>query len=530
MFFNFFLLFSLLVTRLGGLGWGNGLFFHPDENNMARAIERLSWPNLHPHFFAYGQFPLYLAYFTYQVLLFISGGTSFGTTRFSWAIYLLRFWSAFFSIVTVIIGWLLAKKLFKEEKWAKIYALLLIFSPGLIQMAHFGTTESILALVALSLGYFSLNYNLPLMALVSAIGLATKISAALFLVAPIIAIALNRQNFKKRFKDLVLWAGLTLFLTVIFSPYNFLDFREFIRIIRYESDVARGTIPVFYTRQFINTKPVVFQLTKILPWVLGLPLFVFLLIGLAGCGLRVASLILVKKERISLNSKFYILNSIFWPWFLFNSFLFAKWTRFMAPILPLLILAAVYFWRELETWFRQKNQQPFSILFYSFLFFSILPGFLFMKVYFSPDIRYQASLWMNESLPQETVILSEAGNVIDLPLFNHRNFKVINFDFYSLDDDPKKKEELEKSLAQADYLLLPSRRVFANHLCLPNRFPKTAEFYRRLFSGELGFSLVKEFRPFGFWGELLLGSDLSTEETWTVFDHPTIRLFARQSD
>jgi len=90
MFFEYFLLFLLLLTRLVRLNWGGDLFFHPDENNMAWAVERLAWPNLHPHFFAYGQFPLYLTYFSYQVWSFVLGKGSFQIVPFSKAIYLLR--------------------------------------------------------------------------------------------------------------------------------------------------------------------------------------------------------------------------------------------------------------------------------------------------------------------------------------------------------------------------------------------------------------------------------------------------------
>jgi hypothetical protein len=48
-----------LFTRFYGLNWGSGLYFHPDENNMATALSQLSPSNFNP-LFAYGQFPLYL--------------------------------------------------------------------------------------------------------------------------------------------------------------------------------------------------------------------------------------------------------------------------------------------------------------------------------------------------------------------------------------------------------------------------------------------------------------------------------------
>ena len=73
----------------------------------------------------------------------------------------------------------------------------------------------------------------------------------------------------------------------------------------------------------------------------------------------------------------------------------------------------------------------------------------------------------------------------------------------------------------------PSRRIFANFLRLPDQYPITYNFYKNLLEGNHAFVLVKEFKVFNSWQEVLLGSDLSSEETWTVFDHPTIRLFAK---
>lgn len=54
----FIVLFLVIITRFIGLNWGNGYFFHPDENNMASAVSRLKPDNLDPDFYAYGQFPL----------------------------------------------------------------------------------------------------------------------------------------------------------------------------------------------------------------------------------------------------------------------------------------------------------------------------------------------------------------------------------------------------------------------------------------------------------------------------------------
>ncbi len=511
MFFKLLLLIFLLITRFWGLSWGGNFHFHPDENNMAWAVEKLSWNNFDPDFWAYGQFPLYLSFLSRQ----ITGGQ---------AHLHLRFWSALFSSLTVVIGYFLAKQIFKRERYALIFGLLLTFTPGLIQMAHFGTTESLLTFVGLSSAYLAVKYyqteNLKfvfLSSLIAGIGMAGKLNAVLFLGGPFLAIILR----PKRFRRLFFWIVSTLFLTLVFSPYYLIKFKDFWGTFRYESDVARGIAPVFYTRQFINTKPFIFQFTKIFPWVLGLPMFSLLIISLFSVILR--SKFRPKnplKNIKSLDSNFYLLASCFLPWFIFNSLLFAKWTRFITPILPFLVLFIVY----------SLKKSQLLITYYLLLitvFLLILPGILFMKIYFQPDIRVRACQWMNRNLPEETVIVYEGGNIIDLPRLDHKKFETINIDFYHLDEDRKVENKLDDALAEADYFFSPSRRMFTNHLRLSDQYPKTAEFYRQLFSGQAGFSLIKQFQPFGPVGRFLLGSDLNSEETWTVFDHPTLRLWKK---
>jgi hypothetical protein len=163
---------------------------------------------------------------------------------------------------------------------------------------------------------------------------------------------------------------------------------------------------------------------------------------------------------------------------------------------------------------------------YIVLMVSFLPGlFFFDLVYTQPDIRQQFSLWAKENLSQNSIILSESGNVVNLPI--NTNHHIINFDFYQLEEEGQL-EFLCQNLEKADYVLVPSRRVFANHK--KNQFPITANYYQKLFSDQLGFSLLETFSPTGRYHLTNLyyqTSEISAEETWTVFDHPTIRLYQK---
>ncbi len=189
----------------------------------------------------------------------------------------------------------------------------------------------------------------------------------------------------------------------------------------------------------------------------------------------------------------------------------------MAPTVPFLVLTVVFFLGEL----REKFLAICCLL-------MVLPGIFFLvEVYGKTDIRLRASQWMGLNLKPGAVIITEAGNVVDLPLFNNNNFEMINLDLYHLDENPLIADKLDFYLDKADYILIPSRRIFANHLRRKEDFPQAAAYYQRLFSGESGFRMIKEISPFPKWQQWLLGNDLVAEETWTVFDHPTIRIFAR---
>lgn len=501
------------VVRFGGLTWGRGYYFHPDENNMAQAVLSLDKTG-QPDFWAYGQLPLFLALFSTRAYNLFSFIHQQSQLNFSEAVLFLRFWSALAGIASVLLVFSLAKKLI-SSRGAVIAAAITAFLPGLIQTSHFGTTESLLTFFYLAVAYFSLKIyqeksrrNFLFTGLLLGLALATKISAAAFFLLPLTASALAGKNKKRPMgnliKNLLVCSLLAIITWLIFSPFLVIRFSQTLTTLKYEVAVAKGEIIPFYTRQFLDTIPVWFQIKKILPFLLGWPTFTISLWGI----------IKLLKERK--DQPFWIIILI--PslvFFLYQSQLFVKWTRFIVPIAPifsLLFARAIY-------------RTPKLIQFIVVLI-SCLPGiFFFDLVYNQPDIRQQFSYWAKESIPSRSVILSESGNVVNLPI--NTNHQVINFDFYQLEEKQNIKL-LCQHLETADYVLIPSRRVFANHSS--SSFPVTANYYQKLFSGQLGFSLIKTFSPTSHY--LLANlyyqeSETAAEETWTVFDHPTIRLYQK---
>ena len=64
---------------------------------------------------------------------------------------------------------------------------------------------------------------------------------------------------------------------------------------------------------------------------------------------------------------------------------------------------------------------------------------------------------------------------------------------------------------------------------MPQRYPMTTEYYRRLFAGDLGFELVATFASYPTLGPWTINDDRA-EEAFTVYDHPKVLIFKKTAD
>lgn len=595
------LLFAIFVltaiyTRIVGLDWGLSYPMHPDERNMVNAIQQLSCDSLfsakclHPGFFAYGQITLYVGYFLVRLPQSLLG---FSDQQMSFvaAALALRWISAVASLLTIFIltatfhlithfrTSFSTSNLSTLNPFKLVYSffnlptmaafLVFTFSPVLIQFAHFGTTESLLILCFSTLVFLgiALLQNkiffwrfVQLTGLVTGGAIAVKVSSLWFITMPLLAMLIKYTAQKPLWWFLRLTYRTTQFLIITFmtafllSPYNLLDYPAFIASLRYESSVGLGTYIAFYTRQFEYAIPVLFQTIFIFPFALGKGIFIF-----------------------------FVLSFFFLPWkksFLFlrilflltcvpHAFYFAKWARFIAPAYPIMILCAISFAYFAYLWVIKlmgktiltKVFTPMSLI---TLFVLLIPGLAYLNIYTQPDVRFQASVWMLKNLPEGAYILSETANVVDLPVlsdkkkdeseqYKYKTFRTISFDFYNLDENPQLQTDLKNYLNEVEYIIVPSRRIFANHTCLwplesdfgtvksfaytqdrcknlAQKYPQLNEYYENLFSGKLGFSQIAQLSvqpQIHLLGKTFSFPDEHAEETWSVFDHPVIRVYKR---
>ena len=640
----FIILIALLFyTRFAGINWGLPYPMHPDERNMANAVQQLSCPPLsslitnhyplftclNPHFFAYGQFPLYVAYGGIQAYHFVTGLT--GQPTYEEAAIALRIISALSSIVLIFVL-LKIIELIYPRKNATRYTfvasfLFLIFQPYAIQFAHFGTTESLLMLFYTLIIYFSLkllttrlpslrsgisgqasHYSLSTifyLALFSGLALGTKMSSLLFLGVPMITFAIkavggtiegrpksahkvrpvrqfggehflgsiNRDGICRAIFNLFTYLSICLLIFLLSSPHNFLNWHDFISSMTYESRVGLGRFVAFYTRQFVNTPPVIFQMTKILPYALGWPTLIGGILGFLLLPSYVGKIIIFHITRLKRTQKrsekvrpagfeaferflgsenrddirnsfgerkiltessalIDILRFSLLLSFLPPSFFFAKWTRFISPSFPLFSLFAILFFQQI---FQKASNFKFQVLKYVVFFVTIIPGVAYLSIYFSPDVRFTASEWIYKNIPANSKILSETANAIDIPILpphsssQTKGYFLNSFNFYDLDSNPQLQKDLSKALNEADYVIVPSRRIFKNHP--KNTYPLLAHYYDELFSGAAGFTQIAEFSSYPritlFGKTLIEFPDENAEETWSVFDHPVIRIYKK---
>ncbi len=561
-------------SRFAGLGWGLPLAMHPDERNMVITIQQLSCPQLfandclHPHFFAYGQLPLYLAWvigWIYQSMFgLISSQVSFVAATLA-----LRLISASASVLTYLVGLKLFRLMTPQSNlisWMAIVFLTAV-APASIQFAHFGTTESLLML-----GYILLLYEgvvllkgrrtyasfVLLSGVYMGFSVGVKSSALLFVLIPFTSLALSayQQSRQKQTSILALLFMLIRLMAVaivfyiITSPYNLIAWQDFLGSMSYESGVGTGDFRAFYTRQFEDTIPFIFQMIHILPYALGGPLLLLFIFGF--CFLP------YKKEYIFLRMQvlFFALPTLA---------MYAKWTRFLAPVYPLMIfIAALYLARLLNTTFYGLSGKLVRIIGGIVMVISMIPGVAYMAVYRSPDVRTVASEWMYANIDPQAQILSETANVVDIPYDTPKTrlsmpqvrYHAESFRFYDLDTEPELKNDLRQWTENADYILIPSRRVFYNHTCFrPSSngafelhqsitgydsshcarmrlyYPRLHRYYRELFSGSIGFEQIAQFTSYpriSLFGQTIIEfPDEDAEETWTVFDHPVVRVFRK---
>jgi len=548
------IVFLALALRLIGIDWDRGHLLHPDERYLTIvAVDRIHWPqdlstaidatrsplnpratgpDGHPQPFAYGTLPLYLVKFATWIGDRWSDPSLWPYARVA---YVGRFLTALVDVATVFLAMLFARRAFGRAA-ALLAGLFLALSVIMIQQAHFfvvdpWTTFFTMAtlLCALRLAEDSRARWAVLAGASFGAALATKASIALLALPVLLVIgrpawSARRQVPLHHLVRLLSAFGVAAFpVFALFEPYTLLAPRAYLADILLQWQIATGQVDVPYTLQYVATTPGIYQVEQLIRWGLGPGLGIACLIALLVAvrrwwhGRGVADLILLS-------------------WIAAYSASIAgsdtKYLRYLLPITPPLVILAssvLGSWISLErSRTRRRLAAPTAG---GVVLLTALWALAFMSIYWQPHPRIAASRWMLEHIPAGSVIGVEHWddalplNLRDTP-GSDEMFQRVTMTLYDVRPNEEAFEYIAQTLDQVDYIVLSSDRLAGSIPRLPWRYPVTAEYYRLLESGQLGFQLVYEARSIPHVGPLAL-DDLHADESFTVYDHPRVRIYRK---
>lgn len=346
-------------------------------------------------------------------------------------------------------------------------------------------------------------------------------------------------------------SGDTGFLTLYPNP----DWVESMKVAQMESNGVGGGPP---GEQWTNRTAILFPLTNMVVWGMGLPLGLAAWLAFTWAAWRAFR----SEEGFRKHAL-----SLIWVggYFLFMGTRWVKSMRYFLPIYPFLCLLAA--WALLELW-RRAGSNPLgrsrlsqtaawigSLAASTIVVAGTLAWALafVQAVYLQDHTRIQASHWIYQNVPEGSVISNEDWDEgLPLPIDGKNPFGALYqgtempVRWY---DDENKRQAFLDTLDRVDYIILPSQRGIWSISRLPRMYPMTMAYYQALFDGSLGFERAAVFTsPLRFgplevsdvggtlaWGgtpELPLFNNnlLAAEEAFSVYDHPPVWIFKKRPD
>jgi YYY domain-containing protein len=533
------------------------------------------------HSFVYGTFPLFLA----KGVSTIAGGDSYDTTVV-WG----RRLAALFDTATIALVFALGASLFSRRAGlfgALLYALAVLPT----QLAHFWTVDPFLvffgtATLFAAVRFVTADHEWSAWLLGAAMGLglglgaACKVNALLFVPAILAAggarIALRdwprlglrwrgrhagaRGNWLTDIAILSFTFAVALAAFRIAQPYafegpHFWDMGlnpAWIDDLQAELDRQDGAsfYPPFV--QFAARTPFVAPLTNIVLWGLGPALGVTALIGLA-----VGAVLLFKRREMAFLLPLVFAGAVF----AFQGYRFVAFMRYFVPIYPVFCLMAGWAaasllkgvrlqllpeWRASvatgtvrRIWNAKTARRAAALALGVLIATTAFWALAFQGVYASENPKFAASRWIYDNVPPGSGITSEIWDdslPYALPNQPPNGYRNIETEPYAPDSFEKVRELVfgrpqdngKGGLVNADYVVIASNRIRDSVQRLEREYPATIRYYQLLDSGQLGFERVATFTLHPSFLGLTI-NDSRAEESFTVYDHPEVRIYKKTS-
>lgn len=536
------------ITRFYGNNWDAGYHLHPDERMLIMVAERINFfSNLNPDFFNYGSLPVYLLKGSSQLIDCL---VSKNIANYDGMLWLGRNISTFLDISIIFLIWLIAKVIFKKTRVAIYSTLFYTLSFFAIQNSNFFIVDVFVNFFMSLLFLFMLRYlKRPSWELVIAISiaaaclLASKFTPIIYL--PLIILLFfvplegNKIQFTKHpirsLAHAIVFAALFFIIHFMLMPYAYLEHEKFLQAMETQTAMYHNPYTFCYTLQYVGTTPYLYYMKDIALWGIGPIITLFLIIGFIFYGHVLYRTIRKRKRTVPFLFILYVCLNLFY--FIIVGKSAVKYMRYMLPLYPFFAIIAGYGMNQLLEVLRVSTNCKRAIIVITILLAS---GWLisFMAIYSKPHTRIQASKWMNENLPPNSILAEEHWDD-RMPLYDCDRFQYVEMSLYDWPDDENKWEKLNENLKQADYVVVSSSRLYEPLQMLYdcNRYercyPITNRYYKKLFKERLGFVKIAEFSsypsiPF-FFKKIEINDDTS-DEIFTVYDHPKVVIFKKVSD
>ncbi|MPM24608.1 hypothetical protein SDC9_71091 [bioreactor metagenome] len=551
-------LFTIIIIgfllRLIGLNWDQGQHLHPDERFLTMVSSTISLPksigeyfdtdnsNFNPNnnnfnFYVYGTFPLLIVKFFAQI---------FNLNSYDQIFLVGRVLSAFADTLTILLVFLLTKKIFKNTKSALLSSFLYAICIFSIQQSHFFTVDAITVFLFVLSIYLLISQKTIFSGLFFGIALASKTSIGIVLPFIFLFILFQNKNYLSNFLNCFLFGLFLLVFFRLFQPYAFEGLFKlspiFIKNIHEAHQMITGEIDYPPNVQWQHTLPFVHSINNLFFVGLGPITFSLVIISIFK---------FLKNKNKFKNWAAILLMVIIFVIFIYHASLLAQYMRYFYPIFPFLIVFSGAF-------IKSFNLKILKIL----VFLNLLITLAFINIYLFPHSRYQASEWICNNISSDKILSSEVWDD-SLPINSFsclsKLYQNQNLPLYDSDSN-QKWQIINQQLNKVDYLILSSNRLWGSIPKNFNKYPKTTIFYQNLFDNKTNFKLVKKFYSYpGYYLPFLkkcylIGStnypykeykntffeidencsypgvylrDDLAQESFTVYDHPQVIIFSR---
>lgn len=526
-FVLFFVILLAFGLRTYGLNWDQNQHLHPDERAIVMNVTNPSfhWPvssqewntvltvgsPLNPHWFPYGSLPLYLLKFIGYLGSFVN--PSFA--QYDKLNLLGRGLSALLDTGTTLLIFLITFRI--SKRWLTSLLAMFLYAMAVlpIQLSHFYAVDVPMTFFITLTLYFCLRRNPWLIGIAAGLAFATKASSLpLFLPIFLSFLPLYKAP-KKLFLELVICILVTTATFMMAMPYAVIDFPSFYHQLTEQQAMTRNPFVFPYTLQFVGNIPYLYPLKNILLWglgpVLALPAFF---------GSLWLTIMSIRKR----NQNQIVLFSFLWLFFGIVGGFAVGFIRYLLPIYPILVISAVLFLDEVFG----------KLIFPIFIALALVWPISFMHIYSVSNTRTTASEWIYMNIPAGAKIAREHWED-GLPIGGPNNYEYLELPMYEPDNE-QKWAKINDVLRKADYIIIASNRLYAPLMKLincetlpPGRcYKQTAEYYQKLFTGQLGYTKVAEITVYPTIPLINYPiNDFSADEVFTVYDHPKVMIFKK---